>query len=63
MSLGRRNKGCTPPEMPYQGLRGSAPTTHQNQQPPQKQGLPGVVLLVLLVIAVGIVYAFTKGLF
>lgn len=63
MSLGRRNRGFTPTEMPYQGLRVPTPTTHQNQQPPQKQGMPGVVLLVLLVMAVGIIYAFTKGLF
>lgn len=54
----------TPPTwggQPQRFTRQPMPPDRRNQ--PNQGVTPGVVMLVLLVIAIGIVYAFTKGLF
>lgn len=54
----------TPPTWggrPQQFNRPPVPPDPRNR--PQQGGAPGVIYLVLLVIAIGIVYAFTKGIF
>lgn len=72
MPFGRKQRGQQPPtytgpQPPTHGGWGSQPPQYGQGTPPPNRGnqggTPGVIYLVLLVIAIGIVYAFTKGIF